>query len=57
MYYACEEHSERALDDAVEHSGEPPFMDRMAEDNLSTGCSYCEQKAVYKVQEKRSHQV
>ncbi|MGY4688243.1 CxxH/CxxC protein [Salibacterium sp. K-3] len=57
MYFACPEHSERALDDAVEETGEPPLMEKMEEKHSSTTCSYCTEKAVYKMKGKPQRQV
>ncbi|SDI58761.1 CxxH/CxxC protein [Alteribacillus bidgolensis] len=50
MIYFCESHSDRAIEDAIEQDGHPPRMEKMENDALSTTCSYCEKKAVYKVE-------
>ncbi|SDH90333.1 CxxH/CxxC protein, BA_5709 family [Alteribacillus persepolensis] len=50
MIYACEDHSDRALDDAVEKNGEPPVIEKIEAD-LSTTCSFCDNQAVYKIVE------
>ncbi|MFB4163612.1 CxxH/CxxC protein [Alteribacillus sp. JSM 102045] len=49
MIYFCEIHSDRALEDAIEQDGEPPQMEKLTEDSLSTTCSYCKNRAVYKI--------
>ncbi|WP_185819903.1 CxxH/CxxC protein [Salibacterium salarium] len=50
MIFTCIEHSDRALDDALEKTGEPPNMEKISdESNKSTSCSYCKNQAVYKI--------
>ncbi|WP_185819919.1 CxxH/CxxC protein [Salibacterium salarium] len=49
MIYTCETHCDRALDDALEETGEAPYMERSIENNSSTSCFYCENPAVYKI--------
>lgn len=48
--YSCEEHIDRALDDAVDDGeGLPPEMSKIEEDPLSTTCEYCQNDATYVV--------
>ncbi|MGM9986846.1 MAG: CxxH/CxxC protein [Bacillaceae bacterium] len=44
----CEEHTELALDVIIDECETVPYMEKLStEQNLSTTCEYCQNKAVY----------
>ena len=51
--FSCETHIDHALDMHVAETEEFPMLEMLSEDEkLSTGCSYCENKATYIVSSK-----
>lgn len=49
--YACQEHVEEALDDAVYGGFELPILTAvLAVDNSSAKCAYCQEPAIYMVE-------
>jgi CxxH/CxxC protein (TIGR04129 family) len=48
VIYCCEEHVELALDIYVDESGTFPELNKV-ENQLSTGCEYCDKQAIYVV--------
>jgi CxxH/CxxC protein (TIGR04129 family) len=52
MIYSCEEHVEIALDTIVDEHGTFPILTKIAVDNLSTSCEYCQNLATYVVANK-----
>ena len=50
LIYCCLEHVDVALDDVVDETGEPPILNKVERENeLSTGCEYCQNQAIYVV--------
>jgi CxxH/CxxC protein (TIGR04129 family) len=49
MIFSCEEHVEIALDTIVDEQGTFPILSKLAVDNLSTTCEYCQNQAIYMV--------
>lgn len=49
MIYCCEEHVELALDVVVDDFETAPKLEKLANNQLSTGCEYCQKSAVYVV--------
>ncbi|MBS4207131.1 CxxH/CxxC protein [Bacillus sp. FJAT-50079] len=50
MIYCCKEHVELALDIVVdEHETAPVLEELKSDENLSTPCEYCQNRAVYLV--------
>lgn len=48
--YACQEHIEEALDDAVYTGFEMPVLDQFTPvDNDQTKCTYCKSQPIYMV--------
>lgn len=48
MIYCCKEHVEMALDEVVDKYEVAPVMKELKEEEqLSTTCAYCNEKAVY----------
>ncbi len=53
MIYACEEHIDIAIDTIVDDYETFPNLTKVAEqENLSTTCEYCQNKAIYIVANK-----
>ena len=53
MIYACEEHIDIAIDTIVDdYETFPNLMKVTEEENLSTTCEYCQNKAIYVVANK-----
>ncbi|WHY00722.1 CxxH/CxxC protein [Neobacillus sp. DY30] len=52
MIYCCEEHVDLALDSVVDEYETFPVLSKVGGDNLSTGCEYCQNRAVYIVANK-----
>lgn len=49
MIKCCEEHIELALDIVVDEHEVAPIMTKIEDENLSTTCEFCQNKAVYVV--------
>lgn len=50
VYYCCETHVELAIDTIVDEHETAPILEKTNEDNdLSTTCNYCNEKAIYKI--------
>ncbi|WP_328587736.1 CxxH/CxxC protein [Alteribacter lacisalsi] len=50
MYYCCKEHIDMAIEDIVDYYALPPIIDKLTEEEqLSTTCKYCSDKALYRV--------
>ncbi len=50
MYYCCENHIELAIDMIVDEEEVAPIMEKLElEEQLSTVCNYCTEKAIYKI--------
>lgn len=47
MIYSCEEHIDLAIDVFVDTYETFPILTKTTDENLSTGCEYCEKEAVY----------
>jgi CxxH/CxxC protein (TIGR04129 family) len=46
----CKDHAELAIDIIVDEFETPPVVELLTEnDELSTGCEYCDNKGAYKV--------
>ncbi|MGA4722053.1 CxxH/CxxC protein [Fictibacillus nanhaiensis] len=46
----CKDHAELGIDIIVDEFETPPVVELLTEnDELSTGCEYCDNKGVYKV--------
>jgi CxxH/CxxC protein (TIGR04129 family) len=52
LIYCCEEHVDLALDMVVDEYETFPVLSKVPGDNLSTGCEYCQNRAVYIVANK-----
>jgi CxxH/CxxC protein (TIGR04129 family) len=52
LIYCCEEHVDLALDMVVDEFETFPVLSKVTGDNLSTGCEYCQNRAVYIVANK-----
>ncbi len=52
MIYCCEEHVELGLDVIVDEYETFPVLTKIAVDNLSTSCEFCQKTAVYLVANK-----
>ncbi|NWQ40844.1 CxxH/CxxC protein [Bacillus sp. EB106-08-02-XG196] len=52
MVYCCEEHVDLALDLVMVGFETLPILSKVTGDNLSTGCEYCQNRAVYIVANK-----
>ncbi len=49
MIKCCEEHIELALDIVVDEHEVAPIMTKIEDENLSTTCEFCQNKATYVV--------
>ncbi|MFE8701996.1 CxxH/CxxC protein [Cytobacillus sp. FJAT-54145] len=52
MIYCCEEHVEMAIDIVVDEYETFPVLSKITDENLSTGCEYCRNRAIYMVANK-----
>lgn len=50
MIYCCEEHVDIALDTIVDEYETFPLLSKVKDEELSTTCEYCENKAQYIVE-------
>ena len=50
MYFCCDEHIELAIDSIVDEEEVAPVLEKLnCNEQFSTGCSFCEEEAKYKV--------
>ncbi|MDZ5471682.1 CxxH/CxxC protein [Bacillus sp. 31A1R] len=49
MIYCCEEHVDLAIDTIVDEFETFPELSKVEEKDLSTGCEYCRNAAIYVV--------
>ncbi|WP_280771238.1 CxxH/CxxC protein [Salipaludibacillus daqingensis] len=55
MIYSCPEHSEEAIEEAIEDGGLPPIFEKIqTELHPSKKCFICNEKAVYQVTQAES---
>lgn len=52
MIHCCEEHVELAIDTIVDEYETFPILSKVESEDLSTGCEYCQNNAIYVVANK-----